>query len=60
MYEKMQMVPNNTGNTWNFPFAAGLLSGCRDNQDIMDGGCRFDHPAGDFRPLYDEQDQRDL
>ena len=49
-----------TGGTWDFAFAAGLLYGCGDNQDIMDGSCRFCGPAGDFRPFHDEHDDQEI
>lgn len=54
MYEKMQMVPINTGYGRNHLFTAWLLSGCRNNQDVMDNTFHNYDFNGDFLLYHDE------
>ena len=57
MYEKMQMVSLVTRDRGDFPFAAGLLSGCESNQNIMDDTLRVDNFNGGFGFHSGEHDQ---
>ena len=57
MYEKMQMVSLDTRDRGDFPFAAGLLSGCESNQNIMDDTLRVDNFNGGFGFHSGEHDQ---
>lgn len=43
-----------TGGTRDFAFSVGLLSECRDNQNIMDDSCGFGDFNGDLMPFDDE------
>lgn len=54
MYEKMQMVPINTGYGRNHLFTAWLLSGCGNNQDVMDNTFHNYDSNGNYLLYHDE------
>ncbi len=54
------MVSTDTSDTWDFAFIAGLLSGCRDNQNIMDNSFGLCSSIGDIRPCNDDYDNEEI
>ena len=60
MYEKMQVVPLDARDTRSCPVAVGILSGCRNHQDIVDDSCGIRDFTGDFRLGNDQQDEGDV